>query len=597
VFPELQHRRTATAELIPVSFHGHAGMLHRPADRSQHRPTLLLCGALGRDARCSYRPLFLWANTLACRGFQVLRYDHLGEGDSQSVEDGADQWSRWLRGVTEAAAFARAEAPAQQLIVGGLRIGATLAVAAAQAIRPHGLMLLAPFANARAWLRELTLAAAMQGNAPEPVRGLEVDGLRLSAATVATLEDSNHLAEATDPAWHAAFLASAGPKDALAKNLGPNLTEVAFSGYPTLFKEAHLNELPIRVFEQATAWLERLAMPAPAATAADLTRTPLPKIGAPSARLRSRDWLEEPVCFGGGLRGVLCLPTRAVSSQAVIFGNTAGDPRAGVGGFATKACRALAAAGIGALRYDFLGLGESAAQNGWRSHIYETPRIDDFHRAADLLQDYGYADVTVAGVCAGGYHAVQAALEDSRFPRAIAINSWLIWRPDGSLEVPRALPTRFGAVFQQSAWLRLMKGDIKFHRVAAGVALRARQAWASRRPDRFCQTARTRFVDATRRGVRIGLIYGQGDAAMQGAEADFGRGVAWLRRLPGVRLAVLPGVDHPLFSRASRKLVCEEIIRILKLPEYQATGGKTADETDRWHTPLGTMARPAVTTR
>src|SRR6185437_5233068 len=133
----------------------------------------------------------------------------------------------------------------------------------------------------------------------------------------------------------------------------------------------------------------------------------------------------------------------------------------------------------------------------------------------------GYGDLTTAGVCAGGYHAVDAVLADKRFARAIAINSWLIWRPDGSLEVPRALPTRLGAVFEHSAWRRLLKGEMDLGRIAAGLMLRARQSWAWRRPDPSCQTARLRFAAATSRGAQIGLIFGQGDAAMEGLETDF----------------------------------------------------------------------------
>ena len=287
-------------------------MLHRPADGSQARPALLLCAPLGRDARCAYRPLFLWANTLACLGFHVLRYDHRGEGDSQSLDEGADQWSTWIRGAIEAAEFVRSYAPTRELVVGGLRVGATLAAATAQAVRPDGLMLLAPFASGQAWLRELKLAAAVQSGVSRSSNMLEVDGLRLSAATVGALERTKQFVSA-NPVWRAAFLASVGPKASFAKSLGPNLTHVPFRGYAKLFKEAHLNEPPTQLFEQAIAWLERFAdaahaIPAPA-------RVGAPSIIPPDARLRGSGWIEEPVRFGG-LRGVLCLPASPVGRRA-----------------------------------------------------------------------------------------------------------------------------------------------------------------------------------------------------------------------------------------------------------------------------------------
>jgi hypothetical protein len=54
-------------------------------------------------------------------------------------------------------------------------------------------------------------------------------------------------------------------------------------------------------------------------------------------------------------------------------------------------------------------------------------------------------------------------------------------------------------------------------------------------------------------------------------EADFGRGAAWLRRLPGVRFSVLPGVDHPLLSQASQNLVSNELLTFLGLAAHQGS--------------------------
>jgi alpha-beta hydrolase superfamily lysophospholipase len=134
------------------------------------------------------RPLFLFAQQLAELGFTVLRYDPLGGGDSMPVEPDADQWPLWIVGVEQAVAFASAYAGGDRLVLAGVRMGASLAALGARAIRPDGLLLLAPIASGRAWVRELQMSAAMVG-LEAPVDGsIDVDGLRLSRATIDSLQ-------------------------------------------------------------------------------------------------------------------------------------------------------------------------------------------------------------------------------------------------------------------------------------------------------------------------------------------------------------------------------------------------------------------------
>src|SRR6185312_5906680 len=104
----------------PVVFDGHLGAFHRPARPT--RAAVVLCSPVGRDGRCAYRPLWLFAEALAARGIPVLRYDHAGTGDSRGLDPEADQWERWLQGVEQAAVFARTYAGTRKLILCGLRL-------------------------------------------------------------------------------------------------------------------------------------------------------------------------------------------------------------------------------------------------------------------------------------------------------------------------------------------------------------------------------------------------------------------------------------------------------------------------------------------
>ena len=544
----------------PVTFEGHFGSLHTPTREPGRGAAVLVCPPVGRDARCAYRPLFLFAEALAAQGFPVLRYDHLGGGDSMPLDAEADHWPLWAAGVVQAAAFLRTHSGASRLVVVGLRIGASLAALAAPAVRPDGLRLMAPTASGKAWVRELQMAAAMVGLAPPADGSVEIDGLRLSRATLDSVQsfELNRLARIAAPT----FLATPTPDPRLAQALGPAVTTAPFEGYAELFKEAHLNALPEAVFAAASAWLQRLAAETPVAA---------PAAAPPRAQLVGQGWSERPVAFGAGLRGVLCLPARRGPGPAVIFGNTGGDPRAGIGGFATRACRELAGRGVAALRFDFAGLGESESPGeAWRPHVYETSRTQDLLDAADLLASHGYDEAVVAGVCAGGYHALRALIEAPRFCRAMAINSWLVWRAHDPLELTRPIapPRRRINVFalvRPSGWRRLLTGEVRAGAAFATLLRRARQRLRVRPPDAIGRAARAEIAAAAERGARLLVLVGRDDESMDGLETDFGFRGRWLARRPGVTVTEAAGLDHGLFSLESQDVALAELLRFVGL--------------------------------
>jgi alpha-beta hydrolase superfamily lysophospholipase len=540
-----------------VVFDGHAGAVHRPAVSA--RLAVVLCPPVGRDARSAYRPLWMFAQALASKGIAVLRYDHMGTGDSLGLPPDDDQWVRWLSGVHQAAGFARAHLGAPRLVLGGLRLGASLAAAAAaaDAVRPDGLMLLAPVTSGKAWLRELQFAAALLRGRPEPsapgARAIEADGVRLVPATVASLQGFDLRRIGWTP--EALFVAAPEGAAPLPPALAAKGTRVPFPGYEALFHEAHVNSPPHELFEQAAGWLQSLASKGPSAT---------PR-ATPSPTLTTDDWIEQAVTFGPGLRGVLCRPARTLASRAVVFGNTGGDPRAGIGDFATLASRELAARGVTALRFDFAGLGESAAAAAWRSHVYETPRAGDFRAAATLLEQRGCREVVLAGVCSGGHHALQAAMADPRYAGVFGINiARFVWRPGEPLAgaASEAAPryVRLGALRQPDTWKRLLRGDVDVGEVLAGQARGLSQACDLRRKTPQTRALRAGLERLSARGARVRMIVGHQDPARHELETHFGWNGRWLARLRGVSVAIVPGLDHGLFFSGSRSLALRELL-------------------------------------
>lgn len=554
ILDAVRHAAGRATRLEPVSFDGHLGAMHRPVAQAPHGVVVVLCPPLGRDARCAYRPLFLFAEALAAQGVPTLRYDHLGDGDSMPLDPEIDCWPHWTAGVEQAAAFARTHTGAQRLVLAGMRIGASLAAVAARSVKADGLVLLAPLATGQAWIRELQIAASAAGSPPPSDGSIEFGGLRLSSATVATLSDVD--LRRLPSTGVETFLATPTPDPRLAASLGPRVRRAPFDGYAELFRDAHLNGPPGPVFEAAGAWLEGFAAKGP-----DAGPAPSP---AP-ARLVAADWSERPVTFGADLRGVLCLPARRSGQQAVIFGNTDGDPRAGVGGFAARAGRVLASRGVAALRFDFAGLGESASPDAWRSQVYEACRTPDFAAAADLLAEEGYGDVALAGVGAGGYQALRAAIEDARFRRIMAINACLVWRSDGA---PAAQPSgrarlREGPRARPSRWRRLFEADVGPRAAIADLIRRLGRRFRLRPLDAACRSVRAEIARLAVGGAQVRILVGRNAAAFEALEDDFGLQGRWLARRRGVEVSVMRDLDQRLCARRSQELALGEIFRFL----------------------------------
>lgn len=554
------------AGVQPVAFAGHIGALHWPQPDQARDAAVLLVPALGSEARASYRAMWRLAEELAARGFTVLRYDHAGDGDSPGLARDADQLAAWRGGVRLAAGFLRAQTGARVLALGGLRLGATLAAVEAGAVAPDALLLLAPIVSGRLLARELQMAAALWGLVPAAEGGLIDEGLELSAATAASLKrlDLRKLGRAAAPVW----TALGAPDPDLVAALGEAATAVPFEGLADLLADAHVNTAPEAVWQAASDWLEAaLDGKAPRGS------RPVGAVPPPApARLLAQRFEERPVVFGAGLHGVLCLPRSRTGAQAVVFGNTGADPRAGIAGFAAEASRTLAARGVAALRFDFAGLGESRPPADGRGHVYETSRLPDFRAAAELLAGEGYDDLLLTGICSGGYQALQAAAEDPRFRRVLTVNSRLLWRAGGKLTVDNEL-------LAARAALRGLTTAAGRRRVLAGAlsphdALRALKSFVldvRRRRDADARAARAAIAGLVGRGGRLRVVMGEADETRDELEVHFGRNGRWLNALPGAAVRFVPGMDHALFSQASRDAVMAELLALLAEAPEQAT--------------------------
>lgn len=118
-----------TPELEPVYFGSSRelfGCLHMPASRQRSSRVVLICPPIAAEHVRCHRPLRLLAAMLAGAGLPVLRFDYFGTGDSLGdLEDAS--LDRWLDDIAQAVRYLRGRTRATQVVLLGVRIGASLA--------------------------------------------------------------------------------------------------------------------------------------------------------------------------------------------------------------------------------------------------------------------------------------------------------------------------------------------------------------------------------------------------------------------------------------------------------------------------------------
>lgn len=104
---------------------------HHAAQGAARQTAVLICNTWGLEYMRSYRGVRVLAQKLAAAGFETLRFDYSGTGDSQGHSLDA-RLEHWLEDLVFAARELRELSGKQDIVVVGLRLGALIAEAARQ---------------------------------------------------------------------------------------------------------------------------------------------------------------------------------------------------------------------------------------------------------------------------------------------------------------------------------------------------------------------------------------------------------------------------------------------------------------------------------
>jgi alpha-beta hydrolase superfamily lysophospholipase len=566
----------------------------------------VICKPFGYESICSHRSVRTFAESAAALGIPVLRFDYLGTGDSADIDPEADQITVWSEDVIAAIAELQRRTGVARVCLLGFRIGALLAALVAERCDSvAGLILVSPIFNGRRYVKELRtthLAGLLGASGAAAERGgvadragrnsdaLEVSGFPFSMATIATLAKTDLRAMPARPPWgtlvidNATLPAARDWADGLIQS-GADVTYKPLPGMVEMLMTApQFAVVPGAMIAAMREWLVRKVggaaePPDRADPSRRVSRTGLAQnvLTWPlAAGSESRQLTERAVRFGPDcmLFGVVTEPPREERRRrAVILLNAGVDQHIGASRLYVSLARRWASRGYVVLRMDFAGIGDSDTRPGARDDdVFPASALDDIRAAIEYLKDrYPVGDMTLAGLCSGGYHALRAAAAGILVTRIMLINPQnYFWKEGMSLTDLQAVEVlRNPGVYRQqvvstAAWKRLLAGEVNVGRIVKvyvqriGLAIVALLRDLARRLHiRLPNDLGRELEEIAARGVGIVFVFARGEPGFDLLKLECGRSFTRLSRK--CRIHILPEGDHVFSHRHSR----DELERLL----------------------------------
>jgi len=586
--------------MTPVIFDHCFGWLHEGEPAATRG--VVLCQPFGREAMWVHKGWRVFAEALADSGAPTLRFDYAGTGDSAGESEDGEQIERWLRSIRSAIAYLKESTGVTQVVLCGLRLGATLAALVAAEDDVDELVLLAPVLSGRQYLRELRL---LQQNwletggihvEPPPADAdyAEAVGHRLIASSVAMLGKFELLRDTR--------LAERAPRrllvlDSYDPSRSKKLVEAcsaagadaqfeAFDECVAFMQESGVTETPRQAIARVVEWLGAPEL-AESTVTESTTKLPEPPV------LIVEGVRETPVIFDNGrLFGILCEPEEgALSRRSVVFVNPGATHRIGDARISVTLARRLARQGIASLRFDVGTLGDSAAAVDKRplSLLFSRASCDDVVSAAAFLAERGFDDVSCFAVCSGAYVCLHAASVSPHIRSLVLVNAPKFGFPedpmsfDGNGNRPKTATSTFMRSFKiASKWKRVLRGQRSLAPIVKALAwhlsarLKASVAYFAERTigvDSAGSRVRAMVRGLGERDVKVRFVYGAGDPGMDEFAVFFGAGGRRMRKWRNVETIHRDSLDHACFSYSAREEMMASFIQFVQAEPPQAARG------------------------
>ncbi len=444
---------------------------------------VVIVAPFAEEKKAAQRALVAASRAFAGAGFEVLRFDLRGTGDSGGEFSQADIAS-WLNDVRDAIASAREMSGALPLTLLGLRFGAALAWLAAcdESLKVDNLVLWEPVTSGATYVRQNRQRAQIraqmtsgQSAAPagssEEYPAFDFDGFAINSKLHREMAQLD-LPALSPKIKRLLILQISGsarlkkPFEDLkthAQNIGIE-TEIESVAVEAFWSSIGLIETDL-VRNRTLQWLEKYSSET-ADEKRDCAMAQRAEI-IPDIYAEILGWKSG----NENIYGVLYTPKNQKPERAVFLLHGWSGYRVGPGQLLSETARALAKNGYAAYSFDFRGRGESqldVAQASLNSMIL------DATRAVPVLREkLGVENVTMLGLCSGGEVALGAALSHSR------IDSLALWSApvfSGAFTISRqarrsrsALQKYAQKILKADSWAKLFSGQLNWKMIVRAV--------------------------------------------------------------------------------------------------------------------------------
>ena len=497
---------------------------------------VVIAPPVGYEYWSAHRTLRTLAERLAARGHCALRFDFDGTGDSAGDQWDPSRVQAWQMGI-DLAAQALRDWGASRLVVVGLRVGGTFALLRGRAVQADAVVAWAPVVRGRRYVSELQLLGLQvpeTPGSPERSGGIVQAGSVFSAETLADLSAINLTTLTERPAARVLVVdradkpASTPLLDRL-RELGVEPDHVVEAGSELLLdRPTEYAMVAEDIVDGICRWVGSVSGGPTTAVVRDRRTTA-------TVCWRDRAVEEEVVELGTpGLVGILTRPT-GVPRGTVLWLNSGSEHHVGPGRAWVEYARELALSGFASFRMDFSGWGESPDRGHAPGRPYDQHGIGEVGEAVDALRERGHRHVVLAGLCAGAWIGLRAALR-AEVDGVIAINPQMYWRPGDPVEADIVAETR----------VRRQPEILRNKRLGSLGLWSALDALGSRPP------AATWLTQLAQRRTPVLAVFAEGDDGLEYLQDRTGR--AWRRALRSGRIeyVTVAGIDHPMHRHWER---------------------------------------------
>jgi alpha-beta hydrolase superfamily lysophospholipase len=575
---------------FPAGDHRLFGWLNLPSSGQGSNIGLVICKPFGYEALCAHRSMRIFAEMAASEGIPALRFDYAGTGDSADVDPECNQVQTWTGDIIAAVAELRRLTGVEHVCVLGFRVGALLAASAAlKSNTIDELILVAPVVAGRRYVGELRItrmagalgAANQNGGAGTRGGAMEVSGHELTAATLAELKDVDLAAASCPPVTR--MLVIDRPDLPTARNWSDSLATRGMSieykrlpGFVEMMTLApHFARVPLEMLSTVRQWLRQSPHLQP--LRCGNAELPPQELALPGEGLGADAMVKErPVFFGAeaDLFGIVTEPRGGeLRRRAVILVNAAADNHTGAARLYVSLARRWARRGYIVLRMDFAGIGDSATRASRpNDDVFPPTALDDMRMAIDFMRNrYGVGEVTLAGLCSGGYHALRAAVAALPVNRIFLVNPQnFFWTEGDSLEGLQLYEVVHNPglykqrMFSLAAWRRMISGQVNLWRIVKIYTQRpmlvlesSLRNVARRLRIRLPNDLGWELQEVAARGIQTTMVFARGEPGLELLRIQGGSAV---RRLGDkCRVHILDAGDHT-FSHNGPRSVLEDVL-------------------------------------